>query len=124
MGREDEGKIFARLGYQEQPADVYSERFPNWMNIYKNFKNNEYEFLIRINNHIYSQYVACRSFVEYLEFLRLYLPVLRTMNDIAMQTGFDLSCCIAVAKKKGVVVAEWQQRDILKDILISGGRRQ
>ena len=84
---EDEGKIFARLGYQEQPADLYSSKYPNWMNIYKNFKNNEYEFLIRINNHIYSQYVACRSFVEYLGFLRLYLPVLRTMNDIAVQTA-------------------------------------
>lgn len=87
LDREDEGKIFARLGYQEQPSDLYSSRHPNWINIYKNFKNNEYEFLIRISNHIYSQYIACRSFVEYLEFLRLYLPVLRSMNEIAAQTA-------------------------------------
>ncbi|SNB45671.1 hypothetical protein [Geobacter sp. DSM 9736] len=88
---EQNDAAFERLGYRNQDLKLYSPDYVYWISVYKNIGNNEYEFLVTISNHLYSQYVACRSFPEFLEFMRLYLPIFQNINDTAEQTVHRLA---------------------------------
>lgn len=87
LAAEDPGAAFERLGYRDQDLGLFSSHFAYWMKVYKNMKDNEYDFLISIDNHLYSQFVVCRTFGEYMNFMKNYLPVLKTINDISRETG-------------------------------------
>jgi hypothetical protein len=86
LSNEDADAAFERLGYRDQDLGLYSSDFAYWMKVYKNMKNNEYDFLISVDNHLYSQFVVCRSFGEYMDFMKNYLPVLKSINDISRET--------------------------------------
>lgn len=77
---ESEENIFLRLGYKYN-SYIFSEKDLYWMKIYRDCGNNEYEYLIAVHNKYCTHYVACRTFVDHLEFMGHHLPAIERLNE-------------------------------------------
>lgn len=82
---ENEELIFQRLGYLDHHVNLFTKADTYWLKVFRDNGTNDHEYLVAIYNDYCNQYIVCKNFVDYLEFLRSYLPALQNLNSLAGQ---------------------------------------
>ena len=83
----DEGDdaVFARMGFHKWD-ELLSQEGMQWITTYKNDNSaTEFSYIIAVENPVDVEYIVCRSFIDYLEFMHKYLPTLKNMSDAALE---------------------------------------
>ena|SRR6266540_1858179 len=79
--------LFKRLGYSNQHEGLFSASFSHWLEVYKkDDSEGDYQYIVVLGNHFQGEIVALKRFGDYIEFMRRYLPVIKSMNDIVDTT--------------------------------------
>ena len=73
-------EMLSRLGYLKE-NDFFAKDGPNWIEVYGNHSPDVvYRYMVAMCNSRYSEYIFCKKYVDYLELIKQYLPVVREMN--------------------------------------------
>jgi hypothetical protein len=82
-GESDED-VFNRLGY-ERLEQLYSNTGYNWVEVFSNDKS-DYRFIVGLCNPCTTEYILCSNYIDYLDFMKQYLPVIKQLNEAAEDT--------------------------------------
>lgn len=77
-----DGEVLASLGYKLMER-LFTDSASHSMETYENSGNTMYKYVVLIRNNVATEYVSCRTFFDFLEFMRRYLPVLEKLNTLA-----------------------------------------
>lgn len=84
-GKNDD-EVLEGLGYSNQHESIYSPSFFHWIEVYRHKGDGDYAYVVCMNNHFRGDYIVCRTYMDYLDFLKEYLPVIESLNRIGIAT--------------------------------------
>lgn len=75
-------EVLSTLGYKLTER-LFTDGSSNKIDVYENPENCNYKYVAVIRNHTTTEYAVCRTFFDYIEFMRRYLTVLEKINELA-----------------------------------------